>query len=118
MLKLGGYIFVETHFSFSAHERPWNFFQFSDKGLRALFNSGMGFDLIDSGMSNPMNGVFADKSDPYLRGKAIGELYCHSEILCRKTRDVTAFSWSTVEVDDIVDNTRYPPPKDPNFEPD
>lgn len=111
LLKVGGYVFVETHFSFSSHERPWNFFQFSDKGLRALFNSALGFDLIDSSMSNPINGVFADGADAYLRGKPISELYCHSEILCKKSRDVPDFNWSKVNVDEIVDNTRYPPPK-------
>jgi 2-polyprenyl-3-methyl-5-hydroxy-6-metoxy-1,4-benzoquinol methylase len=24
--KISGYLMVETHFSFSAHERPWDFF--------------------------------------------------------------------------------------------
>jgi SAM-dependent methyltransferase len=113
LLKVGGYVFVETHFSFGAHERPWNFFQFSDMGLRALFNSALGFDLVDRGMSNPMNGVFNQKSDEYLRGKPVGDLYCHSEILCRKTRDVSEFEWNKVEIDEIVDNTRYPLPKKP-----
>jgi hypothetical protein len=28
LLKIGGYVFVETHFSHSTPERPWNFFQF------------------------------------------------------------------------------------------
>ena len=55
LLKVGGYCFIETHFSYSAHERPWNFFQFSDMGLRALFNESLGFDLVDSGMSNPIS---------------------------------------------------------------
>ena len=53
VLKDGGYIFVETHFSFNSHERPWHFFQFSDNGLKSLFNNKMGFEVIDSGMSNP-----------------------------------------------------------------
>lgn len=44
MLKIGGFVFIETHFSFSSHERPWHFFQFSDMGLRALFNDSLGFD--------------------------------------------------------------------------
>ncbi|NJN74586.1 MAG: class I SAM-dependent methyltransferase [Limnothrix sp. RL_2_0] len=26
LLKVGGFVFVETHFSFSSHERPWHFF--------------------------------------------------------------------------------------------
>ena len=30
LLKPGGYIFVETHYSFSSHERPWHFFQYSE----------------------------------------------------------------------------------------
>jgi hypothetical protein len=111
LLKIGGYVFVETHFSFSAHERPWNFFQFSDMGLRALFNSGLGFDLIDSGMSNPLNGVFSQDSAGYLKGKTLPELYCHSEILCRKSRDVPQFDWAKVNMDDVVNNTRYPPPQ-------
>jgi len=111
LLKLGGYVFVETHFSFGAHERPWNFFQFSDMGLRALFNDALGFELIDCGMSNRMNGVFSQEADEYLRGKSIGELYCHSEIFCKKNRDVLDFDWGKSEIDDIVENTRYPVPK-------
>jgi SAM-dependent methyltransferase len=112
LLKLGGYVFVETHFSFASHERPWNFFQFSDMGLRALFNSALGFDLIDRGMCNQMNGVISQNADGYLRGTPIPELYCHSEILCTKTREVTDFEWSKVGIDEIVDNTRYPSPNE------
>jgi hypothetical protein len=111
LLKVGGHVFVETHFSYVAHERPWNFFQFSDMGLRALFNNALGFDLIDSGMSNPMGGYFSRQSDKYLRYKKVSELYCHSEILCRKRAEVEGFDWQKVEIDDIVDGTRYPKPK-------
>lgn len=111
LLKVGGCVFIETHFSFSSHERPWNFFQFSDMGLRALFNDALGFDLIDSGMSNPINGYFAYNSDHYLRYIPITELYCHSEIFCRKRCEIESFDWSNVEIDRIVEGTRYPLPK-------
>jgi hypothetical protein len=111
MLKAGGFVFIETHFSFSSHERPWNFFQFSDMGLRALFNDSLGFDLIDSGMSNPIAGYFAGAADGYLRYLPVIELYCHSEILCRKRSEVGDFEWSKVTLDEIVDGTRYPAPK-------
>src|SRR5262249_50437101 len=111
LLKVGGYVFVETHFSFAFHEKPWNFFQFSNMGLRALFNSALGFELVDSGMSNPINGVFNQKSAEPLIGRPIPELYCHSEILCKKTRDVSEFDWSQVGMNEVVDNTRYPLPK-------
>jgi Methyltransferase domain len=111
MLKVGGHVYTETHFSFSAHERPWNFFQFSDMGLRALFNNALGFEVVDCGMSNRMNGVFSQEADEYLRGRAVAELYCHSEILAKKTRDVVKFDWASADIDDIVATTRYPPPK-------
>jgi SAM-dependent methyltransferase len=112
LLKVGGYVLIETHFSFASHERPWNFFQFSDMGLRALFNDSLGFDLIDSGMSNPMYGIFSRRADKYLRFLRIHELYCHSEILCRKRCEVSDFSWHNVDVDGIVDGSRYPAPKE------
>jgi hypothetical protein len=110
-LKIGGVVFVETHFSFRSHERPWNFFQFSDMGLRALFNRALGFEVLEKGMSNPMGGYFTHHADQNLRYKRVKELYCHSEILCKKVSDVQGFDWSLVQVDDIVDNTRYPEPK-------
>lgn len=111
LLKVGGHVFIETHFSFSAHERPWNFFQFSDMGLRALFNDAMGFELIESGMSNPMVGYFARNADPYLRFRKVKQLYCHSEILCRKIAENPDFDWRKVTLDEIVDGSRYPLPK-------
>jgi SAM-dependent methyltransferase len=111
LLKIGGHVYTETHFSFSAHERPWNFFQFSDMGLRALFNGALGFEVIDCGMSNRMNGLFSQEADEYLRGKLIGELYCHSEILAKKVRDVPEFDWASADIDEIVATTRYPPPR-------
>ena len=46
MLKLNGVLFVATHFSYAAHERPWNFFQFSDLGRRFLFSDALGFECI------------------------------------------------------------------------
>jgi SAM-dependent methyltransferase len=110
LLRVGGHVFVETHFSYVAHERPWNFFQFSEVGLRALFNSGLGYDLIDYGMSNPMGGYFSRQSDRYLRYRPVRELYCHSAILCRKREDVVGFEWRSLDVDAVVDGTRYPPP--------
>lgn len=110
ILKVGGRVFIETHFSFSSHERPWNFFQFSDMGLRALFNKSLGFQAIDAGMSNPMRGWFASQSDEYLRHKEIGELYCHSEILCIKVDKFKDINWRDVDAETLTGNTYYPKP--------
>ena len=110
MVKLGGLLFVETHFSFRAHERPWNFFQFSDMGLRVLFPSAMGFECIEAGLSNPIVGRFSAFADEYLRLQRITGLYCHSEFLGRKVREVPDFNWSQVSLEDVVSGTVYPPP--------
>lgn len=108
LLKVGGCVFVETHFSFSSHERPSNFFQFSDLGLRALFNDALGFEWIDGGMSNPMRGYFSLRADKYLRYVPIKELYCHSAILCKKVREVTGFDWNNCAITDLVEGAQYP----------
>jgi SAM-dependent methyltransferase len=110
MLRVGGYVFAETHFSYSSHERPWNFFQFSDMGLQALFNPGIGLRVLDKGASNPMMGYFTAEAAEYLRYQPVTRLYCHSEILCEKVHHVDAVDWRSIAVEDVVDGTTYPPP--------
>src|SRR5258708_35241357 len=110
LLKVGGTVFVETHFSYIAHERPWNFFQFSDMGLRVLFSNAIGFECIEAGMSNPIKGRFSSLADEYLRYTPVAGLYCHSEYLGRKVREVPLFDWNHVDVSEVVAGTAYPPP--------
>jgi hypothetical protein len=109
MLKVGGYVFVETHFSFSSHERPWNFFQFSDVGLRSLFSSALGFDLIEKRMCNPIHGFFSHKANKDLRNRRVSELYCHSEILCRKLHRRRKVIFNGDFVFAIADDWSHPP---------
>jgi len=110
ILKVGGLVFVETHFSYSSHERPWHFFQFSDMALRVLFSEALGFECIEAGMSNPMVGRFSSLADEYLRNQPIGGLYCHSEYLGIKVKDVKNFDWSLVDLASVVGETQYPKP--------
>jgi len=110
LLNVGGSVFVETHFTFSSHERPWHFFQFSDMALRVLFSEALGFECIEAGMSNPMIGRFSSLADPYLRRKSIGNLYCHSEYLGKKVRDVEGFDWGQLDLVNLVGETTYPEP--------
>jgi SAM-dependent methyltransferase len=111
LLKVGGIIFVETHFSYSSHQRPWHFFQFSDMALRVLFSPALGIECLEAGASNPIVARFSSLADEELRFMAVRGLYCHSEFLGRKTRDVTHFDWSSVHLDEVVGDTRYPPPE-------
>lgn len=109
VLKVGGYVAIETHFSFSEHELPWHFFQFNNRGLEILFNSLLGFEVIDSGLSNPLVGRFSNYAAEYLRGRSVYQLYCHSSIIARKVREPVAdFSWDKVT---SQINSMYPDPK-------
>lgn len=111
VLKVGGLVFVETHFSFSSHERPWHFFQFSDMALKVLFSEALGFECVEAGMSNPIVGRFSSLADTYLRNKPVNGLYCHSEYLGKKVRDVTNFDWEKIDLGSIAGETKYPEPK-------
>lgn len=110
LLKVGGLVFIETHFSYASHERPWHFFQFSDMALKTLFSPALGFECLDAGMSNPMVGRFSSFADEHLRNQPIPGLYCHSEYLGRKVKtvDFDQFAWHNVDLEDIVGNTKYP----------
>lgn len=111
LLKVGGTLIIETHFSFIAHERPWNFFQYSDMALKTLFSPALGFECLDAGMSNPIVGRFSSFADPYLRNKPLKGLYCHSEYLGKKVKHVDNFDWSKVDLSEVVEDTKYPSPK-------
>lgn len=108
LLEIGGIVFVETHFSFSSHERPWHFFQFSDMALKALFSPALGFECIEAGMSNPIVGRFSSLADDYLKCRPVPGLYCHSEFLGRKVKNIQNFDWVNVDLQDIVGETEYP----------
>jgi SAM-dependent methyltransferase len=111
LLKPGGFVFVETHFSYASHERPWHFFQFTDMALRVLFSPALGIECIEAGASNPIVGRFSALADDYLQFMPIRGLYCHSEFLGRKTRDVDHFDWNDLRLEEVVGNTKYPQPK-------
>lgn len=113
LLNVGGYVFVETHFSYSSHERPWHFFQFSDMALKVLFSDALGFQCIESGMSNPIVGRFSSLADSYLRLQPVRGLYCHSQYFGKKTKDVdlSSFDWSQLDLSSVVAETVYPPPQ-------
>lgn len=111
LLRVGGVVFVETHFAFSSHERPWHFFHFTDLALKALFSPALGFECIEAGMSCPIVGRFSAEAAPYLRYRQIRGMYCFSEYLGKKVRDVPEFGWEDALLDDIVGATAYPAPR-------
>ncbi len=113
VLRVGGYVCIETHFSYAAHEMPWHFMQFSHKGLEILFNPALGFKVIDSGLDTPMVGRFANDAAEHLKGQPIGCLYCHSSIIAQKQLSVLArsqsFDWRS-SLAAALQGSMYPAP--------
>ena len=112
LLKPGGYVFIETHYSFSSHERPWHFFQFSENALDVLFPRKFGMECIKKSCCNLLEGRFSAEASKYLQGKIVEGLYCHSEYLGKKVEDVDSdtLQWSNITLEDVVGSTKYPSP--------
>jgi len=53
-LKPGGLTFHVTHQTYPVHERPNDFWRFSDEALRVLFGPATGFEVVDVGMRDPV----------------------------------------------------------------
>jgi len=108
VLKPGGTVFIETHFAYGLHSLPWHFFHFTDLGLRALFSRALGFECIEAGLCNPVDGKFAAGADGYLRGQKVTGMFCHSAYLGRKIADIGRVDWENIPVEKVTDNTNYP----------
>ncbi|KPQ36069.1 MAG: Methyltransferase domain [Phormidesmis priestleyi Ana] len=109
ILKVGGIVGIETHFSHSEHEAPWHFFQFNEHGLRCLFCPELGFEVLDSGMETPLVGRFSIDSPQQKVGHPVYSLFCHSSVLVRKTSDVDLSSWDwRICLERLFDESMYP----------
>lgn len=111
LLRVGGLVSIQTHYSYSSHERPWHFFQFNDMALRALFPPPLGIECVEAGASNPLVGYFSSLAEPRLRGQRVRGLYCHSDFLGRKIQQVDSFDWTRIDTASVVNGTHYPVPK-------
>lgn len=110
LLKMGGAVFIETHYSFSSHERPWHFFQFSENALNVLFPEEYGMRCLKKNVCNLIEGKFSEKACDYLKGQLVRDLYCHSEFLGKKIAeiDVDEVKWEDLDIEKVVQGTSYP----------
>ena len=74
-----------------------------------MFCEELGFKLIDSGLDNPIDGVFSNDASNYLVGQRVEHLYCHSSIIAKMTnkRALKNFEWRAV-ADRIKEESMYP----------
>ncbi|HJW30392.1 MAG TPA: methyltransferase domain-containing protein, partial [Saprospiraceae bacterium] len=53
VLKQNGLLFIHTLHTFPLHEKPWDFWRFSDEAWKVLLNKYTGFEIIETGMEYP-----------------------------------------------------------------
>ena len=113
LLNMGGYIFIETHYSFSSHERPWHFFQFSENALQVLFPEKFGIECVKKSVSNLLRAEVSSHAAEYLQGRLVGGMYIHSEFLGRKVKDVPneMIDWNNIDLEEAVLGSVYPAKK-------
>ena len=46
VMKMGGFLFISTHPTWSSHELPWDFWRFQKNSFHALLNKYTGFDIV------------------------------------------------------------------------
>jgi hypothetical protein len=109
VLESGGITFHATHFSWPIHERPWDFYRFSDEGLKILFPPVMGYKIIKSGLFSPLR-MFPDRIEPGQERLPFERGFGGSSILAEKICevDLKKFQWDTT-LEEILDkDSRYP----------
>jgi SAM-dependent methyltransferase len=52
-LKVGGFLFIQTHQTFPIHSYPYDYFRFSREALAGLFGTAMGFRVIATDFEFP-----------------------------------------------------------------
>lgn len=66
---------------------------------------------LGKGCSNLIEGRFSMYASLYLQDRLVSGLYCHSEYLGQKEKEVDDLSWDNVCLEDVVGATKYPKPK-------
>jgi SAM-dependent methyltransferase len=102
VLAPGGITYHSTHFTWPAHEVPWDFWRYSDEGLKALFSAALGFETCQAGMYAPVR-IYLDD---VVAGQEMLPLHAGfggSAILTRKVAEIDRdrFRWQT-NLDEIL----------------
>ena len=111
ILKVGGLTFHSTHFAFPAHERPWDFWRYTDQALRVLFSPPLGFEVIGCAFDTPAR-MHPDIPREDLLHLPLEPVWVGVGVLARKIADIdpTKFIWSASVEACLGGDSHYPPP--------
>lgn len=111
LLEVGGITFHTTHFSWPIHERPWDFWRFSDDGLKVLFSKSLGFEVINSCLYAPLR-MHLDTVNPPQEMLATQPGFGGVAILAKKVSEINAdkLKWDVMLEDVLTQDSHYPKP--------
>jgi SAM-dependent methyltransferase len=106
VLRPGGIAFIATHQTIGMHDRPWDFWRFSDTAWDALFNKLTGFEILDRALENPqfITPFFWSPEQGDGPENALG--FIGSSVLVRKIGEPQV-NWGPMAVSDVIP-TSYP----------
>lgn len=113
-LEIGGLTYHSTHFAWPLHERPWDFFRFSDEALKALFPPALGFEIVAAGLWEPVS-LHLREQTPEQAAFPAQDAFGGSAVLARKVKDADPdrFRWSAATDEVVTPGTHYPKPGGP-----
>lgn len=112
VLKQGGLVYTSTPSSWPLHERPWDFWRYTDHGHKILFSLPFGFEVLEVGFHCPLQMHMVDipeegSSDP--EELPFAPSYGNVAILAKKIGPVSEkIKWDVEMVDFISMGERYP----------
>lgn len=107
VLHVGGEAFILTNQSIGMHDRPWDFWRFSDHTWPVLFNDQTGFEILASALGEPVNLTPRRYHEAFI-GHEAGVGFQASAVWVRKTLDRTP-TWA-VEPEPILSSLARPYP--------
>ena len=111
VLNVGGLTFHQTHFTFPIHEQPWDFWRFSDQGLRALFSRPLGWEVLGCEFMTPVR-IYPEEGRPELLHLPGQTAFIHVAVLARKIAEIDSsrFHWDVSLGDTLGASSHYPLP--------
>jgi len=109
VLKINGITFHNTVFAWPHHERPWDFWRFSDEGLKILFSPSLGFEVMKVGLYEPVQSHFHEFY-PNQELFSVQPTFARVAILAKKVSEIDRdkFRWD-IELEELFsENRQYP----------
>lgn len=112
LLSVGGITLHTSHFSWPLHEAPWDFWRFSDEALKVLFSPPLGFEVLGSGLFQPLR-MHLDALAPGQEAFAMHAGFGGVAILARKVAEIDSdrVRWDLALDEVLMPGSNYPTTK-------